>query len=122
VTKTPHLFPVTNVFVQRQALSAVDWKKLGNFDDIALEVCRPIQDEIDDMKGRGGGCVTDRARASSMFREVLKSGVGKIIREAGPRVRSTMALMLKPIPDLAGWTNRQHRSRCWTPLWPSSNR
>lgn len=100
---TLYLFPDTNIFIQCKALHEVDWKLLGDFDEIVLLVCRPIQNEIDDQKGRAGGRVTDRARATAgVFRTLLIDQTDKIERADAPRVLLRMALMLKPTPGLSG--------------------
>ncbi|WP_395647981.1 PIN domain-containing protein [Terricaulis sp.] len=98
---TLYLFPDTNIFIQCKSLHEVDWRLLGDFDEFVLLICRSVQDEIDQQKGRGAGRVTDRARATSgVFRGMLKSGADKIERDAAPRVQLRMALRLKPTPNL----------------------
>src|SRR5690606_22634224 len=68
---TLYLFPDTNVCIQCKALHEVDWKLLGDFDEIVLLICRAVQDEIDQQKGRGAGRVTDQARTTpGMFRSM----------------------------------------------------
>ena len=65
MTRTLTLFPDTNLFLQGKDLREIDWVSLGDFDVIDLVVTRPIQSEIDKLKGKGSGRVSGRARAAS---------------------------------------------------------
>lgn len=70
--KTLYLFPDTNLFIQCKPLEELDWSLWGDFDEVRLLVCRPIQAEIDSHKGKGSGRLSKRARAaSSIFRKAL---------------------------------------------------
>ena len=87
--KILHLIPDTNLFIQCHDLGELDWFRLGEFDEIRLIVCRPVQREIDHQKQRGNDRIGRRARKThSMFREIIVGGGAcKSIREADPLVR-----------------------------------
>ena len=87
--KILHLVPDTNLFIQCRDLGELDWSRLGEFDEIHLIVCRPVQREIDHQKQRGNDRIGRRAREThSMFREVIVGGgTCKLIRGADPLVR-----------------------------------
>ena len=87
--KILHLVPDTNLFIQCHDLGELDWSELGEFDEIHLIVCRPVQREIDRQKQRGNDRIGRRARKTySMFREIIVDDRAcKLIREADPLVR-----------------------------------
>lgn len=99
---TLHLIPDTNLFIQCHDLGELDWSRLGEFDEIHLIVCRPVQREIDRQKQRGNDRIGRRARKTySMFREII---VGcetcKLIREADPLVKLFIDRSCLPNPTL----------------------
>ena len=68
---TLSLLADTNLFIQCPPLEDLDWSLLdtGGCDTIALIVARPVQREIDSLKGKGGTRVASKARnAASVFR------------------------------------------------------
>ena len=95
------LYPDTNLFIQCQEVSALPWGELAEVDEIELVVCRPVQKEIDELKGKGNSRVSDRARnASQLIRKILRSDSEElVIREADPRVRVLLTSM-KPSEGL----------------------
>lgn len=72
--KILYLVPDTNVFLQCKPLDQIDWTALGDWDQIEVLLTRPVQSEIDALKGKGNGRQASRARrASSLIRELLKA-------------------------------------------------
>lgn len=68
------VFPDTNVLLQCRPLGAVDWTLLGEWDRINVLLTRPVQKEIDGLKGRGNSRLASRARsASSRIKDLLKA-------------------------------------------------
>jgi len=102
IVKTLHLIPDTNLFIQCHDLGEIDWSELGEFDEILLIVCRPVQREIDHQKQRGNDRIGRRARKTqSMFREIIVGGgTCKLIREADPLVRLLIDPSCLPNPAL----------------------
>ena len=101
--KILHLFPDTNLFVQCRALEELDWSVWAAFDEVYLIVCRPVQREIDNQKGKGDDRIGRRARqAHSLFREIILSEHGfKVIRKTRPPVRLVVEPSNLPNPALA---------------------
>ena len=92
-----YLFPDTNLFVQCRALPELGWDAWGAYGEVHLIVSRPIQTEIDQHKNRGNDRVAKRARAaSSLLREIIVGGGGKIVRNAGPAVKVEVRPELRP--------------------------
>lgn len=81
--KTLYLFPDTNVFLQCKPLNQVSWSAFGTWDRIEVLLTRPVQTEIDALKGKGNGRQASRARsASSLIRQLLQTqGECLILRE-----------------------------------------
>ena len=100
--KILHLVPDTNLFIQCRDLGELEWSVLGEFDEIHLIVCRPVQREIDHQKNRGNDRIGRQARkAHSMFREVIVGGgICKLIRETDPLVRLLIDPSCLPNPEL----------------------
>ena len=75
---------------------------LGEFDEIHLIVCRPVQHEIDHQKQKGNDRIGRQARkAHSIFREIIVcGGICKLIREADPLVRLLIDPSCLPNPAL----------------------
>lgn len=72
--KVLYLFPDTNVFLQCKPLDQVAWSAFGDWDRIEVLLTRPVQTEIDALKGKGNGRQASRARrASSCIRELLQT-------------------------------------------------
>lgn len=86
--RTLYLFPDTNLFIQCRPLEDLDWSEWGEFEEVHLIVCSPVQREIDDQKYRGNDRVGQRARKTNqMFRGiVLSQDRCLVIQEATPRV------------------------------------
>ena len=101
--KILHLFPDTNLFIQCRALEEFDWSVWAEFDEVHLIVCRPVQREIDNQKGKGDDRIGRRARqAHSQFRKIILSENGlKLIRETRPQVRLLVEPSYLPNPALA---------------------
>lgn len=104
IVKTLHLIADTNLFIQCHDLGELDWSRLGEFDEIRLIVCRPVQREIDRQKKRGNDRIGKRARKThSMFRKVMVGGGDcKLIREADPLVRLLIDPSCLPNPEFEG--------------------
>ena len=96
------LFPDTNLFIQCRPLEELDWSDWAEFEEIHLVVCRPVQREIDNQKGRGNNRIGKRARKThSLFREVILSESGyKLTRESRPQVRLLVEPSYSPSPEL----------------------
>lgn len=63
--KTLYLFPDTNVFLQCKPLDQLSWAAMSGFDEIELVVTRPVQAEIDALKGKGNSRQASRARTAA---------------------------------------------------------
>ena len=100
--KVLYIFPDTNLFIQCQALKALNWSRWSEFSEVQLIVSRPVQREIDSQKYRGNDRVGRRARkAYQLFRNILESDQGYIVvREADPRVKLLLAELGKPAAEL----------------------
>ncbi|QDB99727.1 PIN domain-containing protein [Mesorhizobium sp. 8] len=97
-----YLFPDTNFFIQCKDIGELPWDIWADRSLVRLIVCRPVQSEIDNHKGRGNDRVGRRARkAAGILREVIAAKTPKIIRAEGPRVELDVRISLKPSPDLA---------------------
>lgn len=89
--KVLHLFADTNVFLQCKPLEQVDWSSLGDWDRIDLIVTRPVQAEIDALKGKGNGRQASRARlASSQIRKLLETDQGALVLHEQPLVHLSL--------------------------------
>ena len=101
-SRTLYLFPDTNLFIQCHLLPELPWSKLGEFDEIHLIVCRPVQREIDTQKNRGKDRVGKRARTTyKLFREIIASGIDyKIVRDSKPVVKLYLEALSLPDQDL----------------------
>ena len=103
--KILHLIPDTNLFIQCRDLGELEWSVLGEFDEIHLIVCRPVQYEIDHQKQRGNDRIGRQARkAHSIFREIIiGGGTCKLIRESDPLVRLLIDPSCLPNPALGDY-------------------
>ncbi len=97
-----YLFPDTNLFIQCRPLEEIDWSDCGDFEEIHLIVCRPVQREIDNQKSRGNDRVGRRARkANSIFQSIVSSNEGyHLVRESAPHVRLYIDPTNLPSQDL----------------------
>lgn len=86
---TLYLFPDTNVLLHCKPLEQVDWSELGQWDQIEVLLTRPVQTEIDGLKGNGNARRAQRARAaSSQIRDLLQShGMALQLKAGNPAVR-----------------------------------
>ena len=100
--KILYLFPDTNLFIQCSPLQELDWLRWAKFDEVHLIVCRPVQREIDNQKGRGNDRVGKRARKThSLFRDIIASESGyKLIFKSNPQVRLLVEPSCLPSPEL----------------------
>jgi hypothetical protein len=86
--KILYLFPDTNVFLQCKPLGEVAWSALGDWDRIEVLLTRPVQTEIDALKGKGNGRLASRARsASSRIRELLQTEGERLTLRMQPLVQ-----------------------------------
>ncbi|MBI4920152.1 MAG: hypothetical protein HY834_00245 [Devosia nanyangense] len=66
----------TNLLLQCPPLHELRWQELGNFDEIDIVVSRPVQKEIDYLKGDGNGRRAKRARtAHSLLGAIIKGSL-----------------------------------------------
>ena len=92
----------TNLFIQCRSIVELPWSDLGDFDEIRLVVCRPVQREIDNQKNRGNDRVGQRARATyKIFRNIIASSLGyQVVNEGKPIVKIFLQAALSPSPEL----------------------
>ncbi len=97
-----HLVPDTNLFIQCLPLGELPWSALGDFEEIRLIVCRPVQREIDNQKNRGNDRVGKRARtAYKLFRNIIMGDSDHIVvREDKPIVKVYLDVRLLPNQEL----------------------
>ena len=93
-----YLVPDTNLFIQCLPLGELPWSDLGDFEEIRLIVCRPVQREIDNQKNRGNDRVGKRARtAYKLFRNIIVGDSDHIVvREDKPIVKVYLDVRLLP--------------------------
>lgn len=104
------LFPDTNLFLQCKPLDQVDWRLLGEWDQIELIVTRPVQIEIDSLKGKGNGRQASKARiATSLLRKLLVDGVDHVVISGTPQVHLVVRLNLRPDASAASSLNYEFR-------------
>ena len=108
--KILYLFPDTNVFLQCKPLEQVSWSAFGDWDQIEVLLTRPVQTEIDALKGKGNGRQASRARsASSRIRELLQTvGECLTLREQ-PLVRLCLRHDLRRNESASGDLNYEER-------------
>lgn len=96
--KTLYLFPDTNVFLQCKPLDQLSWAAMGDFDEIELVVTRPVQKEIDALKGKGNSRQAARARAAASLINLLLDCEDHRhrVRDGKPVVHLRLDLLLRP--------------------------
>ena len=84
-----YLFPDTNLFIQCISLDQLDWSEWGQFNEINLIICRPVQREIDNLKHRGNSRISKRARKTyQFFRGIIGSEEKyRLVTDTSPRVK-----------------------------------
>jgi hypothetical protein len=112
--KILHVFVDTNIFLQCKPLRDVDWTELGSWDGIDVVLTRPLLDEIDDLKDRGGNeRRTARARSTnSLIRELLEANDHRQQIVAKPVVQLCLRYELKevePKPSELDYAKRDHK-------------
>lgn len=86
-----YLFPDTNVFLQCKPLNQTSWEAFGQWERIEVVVTRPVQTEIDALKGNGNGRRAAKARAaSSLLRRLLDIDPPVIVLSSSPLVQLTV--------------------------------
>lgn len=91
-----YLFPDTNVFLQCKPLEQTTWETFGNWERIEIVVTRPIQTEIDSLKGKGNGRQASKARkATTLLRRLLEVDSPFIELSTSPLVHLTVRLDLR---------------------------
>lgn len=91
-----YLFPDTNVFLQCKPLDQTTWEAFGQWERIEIVVTRPVQTEIDSLKGKGNGRQASKARnASSLLRKLLEVNSPFIVLSTSPLVHLTVRLDLR---------------------------
>ena len=100
-----YLIPDTNLFIQCRPLQELAWSELGDFDEIHLIVCRPVQREIDNQKNRGNDRVGKRARSiNGLFRKVITSKIDHlVIIDHKPVVKLYVQTSILPAKDLTNF-------------------
>ena len=95
---TLYLFPDTNVFLQCRSLNELDWSEWGDYEEIHLIVCQPVQREMDKHKNRGNDRIGKRARKTySMFRQIILNEQDyELIQQTGPRVVLSLDVSISP--------------------------
>lgn len=110
IVATLYIFPDTNVFIHSKPLADVDWAVFGAWDRIEVLLTRPVQKEIDDLKGRGNSRRASRARSvSSTIRNLLKASDGKQQLRERPDVLLCLRHDLRreePVPDGLDYSER----------------
>ncbi|TXI24950.1 MAG: hypothetical protein E6Q67_01740 [Roseateles sp.] len=111
VIMTLYLFVDTNLFLQCRPLEQLDWSPMGQVDAIELVLSRPVQAELDALKGKGNGRQASRARAAStQIRKLLESADNRLsLREASPAVHLWLNPSLRPINEPSGVLDYDHR-------------
>ncbi|WP_065762015.1 PIN domain-containing protein [Pseudomonas defluvii] len=107
--KILYVFPDTNVFVQCKQLEALEWKVLGNYDEVILIVTRPVISEVDSQKS-GSGRLAKRAKiANSLFRKFLQGDEIEIsLQGRGPTLTVALGQNLEPSDELSDLLNYNH--------------
>ncbi|PKO26873.1 MAG: hypothetical protein CVU36_22735 [Betaproteobacteria bacterium HGW-Betaproteobacteria-9] len=91
-----YLFPDTNVFLQCKPLEQVTWETFGRWERINIVVTRPIQTEIDSLKGKGNSRQASKARAAtSLLRRLLEDESPFIVLSVKPLVHLSVRLDLR---------------------------
>lgn len=110
MTKILYLFPDTNLFLQCKPLDQVTWSALGDWDRIEILLTRPVQTEIDALKGRGNSRQATRARsASSLIRELLEAQDGRKTLLNSPLVQLCLRHDLRRDDSVAEILNYEER-------------
>jgi hypothetical protein len=99
---TLFIFPDTNVFLQCKPLNAVQWGSLGDWEEIEVLLCRPVQTELDALKARGNSRQAGKARtANSLIRELLVANDHRKILCEHPLVHINLSHNLRRDESLA---------------------
>jgi hypothetical protein len=99
------IFPDANLFLQCRDVRELPWNELAQGDGlIEVMIARPVQREVDRLKGDGNTRRARKARkSSSLFRDVIETSEGNLVlREANPRVTLGFPVMparRDPLPD-----------------------
>lgn len=105
-----YVFPDTNVFLQCKPLEQVDWSSFGEWDSIEILLTRPVQTEIDGLKGRGNGRKASRARAASaLVRTLLESEGARTLLRSEPAVHLCLRYDLRRDESAASDLNYEER-------------
>lgn len=108
--KILYLFPDTNVFLQCKPLEQVAWSAFGDWDRIEVLLTRPVQTEIDALKGKGNGRQASRARnASSRIRELLQTEGERLTLREQPLVQLCLRHDLRRDESASGDLNYEER-------------
>lgn len=108
--KILYLFPDTNVFLQCKPLEQVSWSAFGEWDRIEVLLTRPVQSEIDSLKGKGNGRQASRARsASSRIRELLQTEGERLTLRKAPLVQLCLRHDLRRDESASGELNYVER-------------
>lgn len=96
------VFADTNLLLQCKPLEELDWKLIGHEGDVDVLITRPVQAELDELKGRGNARQASRARAAlSRLGGLLESEDDWLVLRERPLVRLTVSLNLDVDPSKA---------------------
>lgn len=105
-----YLFPDTNVFLQCKPLEQTSWESFGQWERIEVVVTRPVQTEIDALKGNGNSRRAAKARtASSLLRKLLDVDPPVIVLSSSPLVQLTVRLDLRTEASVADSLNYESK-------------
>ncbi len=90
------MFIDTNVLLQCKPIHEIKWNELGVWSDFNIIITRPVQAEIDSLKGKGSGRISSRARsASALIRKLLDADNETIKLKDNPLVMISLRHDLK---------------------------
>lgn len=94
--ETIFIFIDTNVLIQCKPIRELNWSDIGEASHYKIILTRPIQAEIDSLKGKGSGRLSSRAKsASSLIREALNNDNETLILNTNPLVEFSLRHDLK---------------------------
>ena len=113
MTSSIYLFPDTNVFLHCEALTNIDWRTCGtlvDIDEIHLLICRPVLQEIDELKYRNDWI---GRRANKVYKIARRLIIGDdaehTISKTGPAVRLREETGIRPSEGLLDYTTSDER-------------
>lgn len=87
----------TNALIQCRWLDEVEWSDVTDSNEVRLIICRPVQREIDNLKGSPGRRGKRARKIHSIIRQLLLSDIGHFeIRDGSPLVCLSLDLETQP--------------------------